>query len=152
MNLRAGLVLLMLLCGLPSGAAETRILKVLPLYLDSEGRHALSPSLFERDAYQDKLRRRPELQAGLKLEVQFQAAAPSSSTNLQLKVELRTNQAGKPVETPLTAAVQPTGLVARWQSLRIDGEKFKTLGSLLAWRATLWDGDRQVAEAKSFLW
>ena len=151
MNLRAGLVVLLLLAGLSLGAAEARILKVLPLYLDGQGRHALSPSLFERDAYQDDLRRNRDLQSGLKVEVQFRAA--TASTNLQLKVELRTNPDGKPVvETVLNTTARPTGLFSRWQSVRIDGEKFKALGPLLAWRATLWDGDRQLAEEKSFLW
>jgi hypothetical protein len=152
MKLRAGLaLLLLLLVGSPLEAAEARVLKVLPLYLDSQGRHALSPSLFERDAYQNKLRNQRDLQSGLKVDVQFRASG--ASTNLQVKVELRTQPEGKPAtETVLTAAARPTGLFSRWQSVRIDGEQFKALGALVAWRATLWDGDRQLAEEKSFLW
>ncbi len=34
-----------------AGAASARIAKVLPQLLDLEGRHALSPSLYDRDAY-----------------------------------------------------------------------------------------------------
>ena len=39
--------------------AEAKISKVLPHWLDKKGRHTLSPSLFERDAYQAQLPRQP---------------------------------------------------------------------------------------------
>ena len=39
-----------------SGAATGHIVKMLPLFLDLKGRDAISPSLFDRDAYQFFLR------------------------------------------------------------------------------------------------
>ena len=39
--------------GAAAATAQTgRVVKVLPLYLDLKGRDAISPSLFDRDAYQ----------------------------------------------------------------------------------------------------
>ena len=34
----------------------------------------------------------------------------------------------------------------------LSGEEYQKLGELSAWRATLWEGDRLLAEQKSFLW
>ncbi|RME89825.1 MAG: hypothetical protein D6766_14185, partial [Verrucomicrobia bacterium] len=62
MTLATALVLLAAGCAGPSGG---RIAKVLPHWLDREGRHALAPSLFERDAYQHHLRTHPEERGGL---------------------------------------------------------------------------------------
>jgi hypothetical protein len=39
-----------------------------------------------------------------------------------------------------------------WDSLTLGGADYKNLGSLIAWRATLWRGDELLAEQKSFLW
>ena len=43
-----------------SSARVARITKVLPHLLDDKGRHTLSPSLYERDAYQAELRKNPD--------------------------------------------------------------------------------------------
>ena len=40
-------------------AAAGRVIKVLPLFLDLKGHDALSPSLYDRDAYQVYLRQHP---------------------------------------------------------------------------------------------
>ena len=42
--------LVLLLSAALAHAGSGKLLKVLPHFLDREGRHALSPSLFERDA------------------------------------------------------------------------------------------------------
>jgi hypothetical protein len=34
----------------------------------------------------------------------------------------------------------------------VTGDEYKKLGELVAWRVTLWDGDKLLAEQKSFLW
>src|SRR6185369_13028943 len=41
-------------------AESAKVLKVLPLFLDQKGRESISPSLFDRDAYQVLLRDKPE--------------------------------------------------------------------------------------------
>ena len=35
---------------------------------------------------------------------------------------------------------------------QVQGEEFRSGGSVSAWRVSLWDGDQLVAEKKSFLW
>ena len=67
--MRALLFFVLLLGLLPAGraaeAATGRVLKVLPFYLDAQGRDALSPSLFDRDAYQAQLRAGTNAIAGI---------------------------------------------------------------------------------------
>lgn len=150
MNVRSIPALLFLLAGLPLLAAEGRILKVLPFYLDAKDRTALSPSLFDRDAYQALLKRKPELRKALRMDVHFKTAA--ASTNLQLRIDLRCNREGQITNSTHVVSVTRTGVAGRWKSVKIEGEAFEQLGSLLAWRATLWDADRQIGEQKSFLW
>src|SRR2546425_9231499 len=83
------LLLLALWCSVASAvAAPAKVIKVLPHYLDREGRHALSPSLYDRDAYQAVLRRNPEQRSAIRFDIQWRARA-ASSDNLKLRLELR---------------------------------------------------------------
>ena len=131
-------------------AAGARIVKVLPHYLDREGRHALSPSLFERDAYQSRLRRHPEERAALRLDVQWKA--PAQPSDLKIRMELRGLQGKNLTQKTLEAPAKKNGWFGHWTSLTLAGDDFNNLGGLTAWRATLWSGDQQLAEQKSFLW
>ena len=57
--MRRLLILLLWLAVLPvfaDGPVKGRIVKTLPLLLDLKGQTALSPSLYDRDAYQAHLR------------------------------------------------------------------------------------------------
>src|SRR5271154_3916757 len=81
-------LLLMGFLGSTAGAAEGRVYKVLPQFLDLQGRSSLSPSLYDRDAYQNILRRSPAKCSGLRFAVQWKARA-SSSDSLKLRVEMR---------------------------------------------------------------
>ena len=66
------LVLAIALTGaLPAGAAIGKVNKVLPHFLDLDGRHSRSPSLFDRDAYQAKLRQQPELCSGVRFDIHW---------------------------------------------------------------------------------
>src|SRR3954463_10186796 len=67
-------------------AAEARIVKVLPHFLDKEGRHTLHPSLFERDGYQAHIRAHPELCSGMRFDVQWKG---KKVDNGQIKLEVR---------------------------------------------------------------
>lgn len=150
MHCRLLLLLGCLFLSVPAWAADARVKKVLPFYLDAQGRNSLSPSLYERDAYQTRLKQNPELRKALRVDVLWNGRA--ASANRTIKVELRANRAGVPTET---THVRPAGKprwLGRWQSVEIAGEDFEKLGELLAWRVTLWDGEQQVAEKKSFLW
>ena len=152
--LRFTLVLLSLACAsgvVVTDAAEARILKVLPHYLDRQGRRSLSPSLYERDAYQAYLRRNPALQSTMRFDVQWKAGATLPQP-IKLRLELRTSRRDitKPYvqERPL-----PRGRwLSRWSALTVDPAVYRQIGDVLAWRVTLWAGGRQVAEQKSFLW
>jgi hypothetical protein len=34
----------------------------------------------------------------------------------------------------------------------VDGDAYRKIGDVIAWRATLWEGDQLVAKQESFLW
>jgi hypothetical protein len=139
------------LCLFPLDAADARIIKVLPHYLDLEGRHALSPSLYERDAYQEVLRKNPTQRSALRFDIQWKARGVPAA-KLKLRLELRTSK--NFLLKPLVAEqpVKKRRWLSRWSALKVSGEEFKQMGELLAWRATLWDGEKLLAEQKSFLW
>jgi hypothetical protein len=129
--------------------ATGRVIKVLPLLMDEEGRIAKSPSLFARDAYQADLRDHPKLVSGIRYDVQWSA---KNAATLKLRVELRgTDHADLPRLKTLETEVSP-GFFRQWTSLTLSGEEYKSFKGITAWRATLWDGDRLLGEQKSFLW
>lgn len=130
-------------------AATGRIVKTLPHFLDQQGRHTLHPSLFERDGYQANLKAHPELCSGMRFDVQWKAR---QLKNGHLKLEVRgANTPARQIET-FNVPLAKGGMFSRWSGIAIAGEDFKRLGSIIAWRLTLWDGEDQLAEQKSFLW
>jgi len=152
--MRRFLTILLLLAVLPvfaDGVEKGRIVKMLPLLLDLKGHAAVSPSLYDRDAYQVYLRRHPGEISGIRFDFLWQVANPSA-TNYQLRVELRGIAAdGKPTRATLKQDAVPP-LFRRWDSMTLDGADYKNFGALIAWRATLWRGDQLLGEEKSFLW
>jgi hypothetical protein len=132
-------------------AGSARIYKVLPHLLDRQGRHALAPSLYERDAYQAYLRRHPQECSALRFDVHWRVQPPKPPS-LKLRVELRTANGDSARPLVLEKAVPTKGRFSRWSSVTLAGESFQSAGGIIAWRATLWDGEVQLAEAKSFLW
>ncbi len=131
----------------PAGSA--RLVKVLPQFLDRQGRVALNPSLYERDAYQAQLRARPELRSGLQFAVQW---GSRDTRQVKLRVELRGNRGKSGTSAILESPIRYRGLFTSWANVSLSGEEYQKLGELSAWRATLWEGDRLLAEQKSFLW
>ena len=142
----------LLLAAFSSAAATTgRIIKVLPHFLDLKGRHALSPSLYDRDAYQAQLRQHPEQRSGVRFDMLWKARADTGTT-LKLRVEFRGIAKGDlPREKALETDVKPRR-IGHWTSLTLGGDDYKDFGEVTAWRVTLWDGDQLVGEQKSFLW
>jgi hypothetical protein len=131
-------------------AAKTaRIIKVLPHLLDAKGRHSLSPSLYERDAYQEHLRKNPDLCSAMRFDIHW-AGLGLKRDSLKLRMELRVS--GETKSLVIDEAIKPGNLSGHWSQITLSGENFKKAGKLVAWRATLWEGDEQVAELKSFLW
>jgi hypothetical protein len=131
------------------GASSVKVLKVLPQFIDLEGRCALSPSLYDRDAYQAYLRDHLEKRSGMRFAVEWKS---SNSMPLKLRVELRGYRAGQPTSSRLEESVRHKGWFGSWAYPTIKGDDYKQLGDLTSWRATFWDGDTMVAEQKSFLW
>jgi hypothetical protein len=144
--------LFLLLAGLGTAMAGTgRVVKVLPHYLDARGRHALDPSLYERDAYQAFLRDHPERIQGIRFDVQWKGR-DVDETNLKLRVELRGAREDRIERHVLERPVRRDRWFASWSALELTGEEFEQLGTMLAWRASLWEGDRMLASQESFLW
>jgi len=145
------LMLLTLLAGSAcNGETPTaKIIKVLPHLLDQEGRHSLSPSLYERDAYQHFLRKNPDQCSGLRFDVQWKAKA-ADWPRLKLRIEVRGSKTTEPYVRE--EAARRNHWYHRWSSLVLDGESYHRLGELIAWRTTLWEGDKLLAQQRSFLW
>ena len=137
---------------LPASAATGRVIKVLPQFLDKDGHHALSPSLYERDSYQAWLRKHPEEQSGMRFAVQWKSHGGVYSP-LKLRVEIRGSvKDGPPTHTVLETEVKPGGWFSHWTTLTRTGDTWTKSGDVTAWRATLWEGDQLLSEQKSFLW
>jgi hypothetical protein len=143
------LLLLGLFLAFPAGAATDKIIKVLPQYLDAQGRNSISPSLYDRDAYQARLRRHPEDCSGMEFQVQWKA---KSSLELRMKLEVRGSRNGQSTAGSLEAPVKHLRGLNKWTPLIIKGGQFENLGEVTAWRVSLWDGGNLLAEQKSFLW
>lgn len=141
--------MLVLMAPAAAGAASAKIAKVLPHLLDLKSRHTLSPSLYERDAYQAFLRRNPDKCSALRFDVKWKAQFVAS-TALRLRIEIRGSKEAKPFV--LEQPIEPKPWYNRWTYLVLDLESYKKAGEIIAWRATLWDGDKLLAEQKSFLW
>jgi hypothetical protein len=146
---RTGLLVVLVASALIAHAASGKVLKVLPHFLDQQGRHALSPSLFERDAYQAHLRKHPAEVSALRFDVEW--SARGSAAGLRLRLEAR---GGKAAAQPklIEAAVKSDRFGSTWASVTLDKAAYEAMGGVVAWRVTLWDGDQQLAEQKSFLW
>ncbi|HEY1718368.1 MAG TPA: hypothetical protein VGH42_08770 [Verrucomicrobiae bacterium] len=148
-------VILLLLGSLASVSAADavtgRVVKVLPLFLDQKGHDAPSPSLFDRDAYQAYLRQHTNEISAVRFDVLWKASN-ANGEKLKLRVELRgIGAGGMPKQTALEQTVAPK-FFRSWTSLKLEGADCKNFGEVVAWRATLWDGDELLDEQKSFLW
>jgi hypothetical protein len=146
------LMLFGLMAGSTALAGTGRIYKVLPQFLDEQGRASLTPSLYDRDAYQAYLRRNPGKISGLQFAVQWKAAG-STSTQLKLRVDLRgVAQGDLPKQKVLELPVRQTSSFSHWVYLKLEGDDYRKFGEVTAWRVSLWDGDQLLGEQKSFLW
>ncbi|HUC85302.1 MAG TPA: hypothetical protein VL970_08930 [Candidatus Acidoferrales bacterium] len=153
--MRALLILLLSLgvaaAAQPADAVTGRIIKVLPLLLDLQGRTATSPSLFDRDAYQAILREQATNVSAVRFDVLWKAAkAPDEK--FRIAVELRgigTNSIPR-VQTLETNVVP--GAHSQWTAIPLAGQAYKDFGRVVAWRVTLWNDGQLLGEQKSFLW
>jgi len=143
---------IVLCAGAAADAATGKVIKVLPHLRDLEGRHMLTPSLYDRDAYQVYLRQHPEKRSGLQFDVQWKARGTAAEP-LKLRIELRGTAHGNlPPVTTLERDVKPGGWFSHWISVPLTGNDYKAFGDVTAWRVTLWEGTRLLSEQRSFLW
>ena len=141
----------LLLLSTTAEATTGRVLKVLPHFMDLQGRHTLSPSLYERDAYQAVLREAPEKRSGIRFDVQWKAKSPASGT-LRLIIEMRGIAEGNvPHQLVLEEKVKAGG-ASHWTSFILRGARYRYVGEVTAWRVSLWDDDDLLSEQTSFLW
>jgi hypothetical protein len=132
--------------------ASGRIVKVLPHLLDEDGNHTVSPSLFDRDAYQALLRANPERVTGIRYDVRWKASRANGQA-LTVRLELRGLFEGKfPRSTTLETTVQGQKSLRCWTALELSGDPYLQFGKVIAWRATLWNGETLMDEYRSFLW
>jgi hypothetical protein len=145
------LTLLLLAGSFSASAANGKVVKVLPHLLDLKGRHSLSPSLYDRDAYQTQLRQNPDQCSGIRFDVLWRGRSATNEM-ATLRVELRGTAKGDlPSKTSLETQVRITG-TGHWAQLKLVGDDYKKFGEVTAWRATLWSGDQLLGEQHSFLW
>jgi hypothetical protein len=151
--MRRRLMILFLLVPLSAAfaadAVTGSVIKVLPLFLDLKSHDAVSPSLFDRDAYQFYLSQHTNEISAVRFDVLWKA---SKTDKLKLRAELRgVGAGGLPKQTVLETEVTP-GFFRSWTSLTLGGDDYETFGEIVAWRVTLWNGDALISEQKSFLW
>jgi len=129
---------------------EARIIKVLPQLLDLQGRNAINPSLFDRDAYQLQLRQHPEQVSALRLEVQYKTR--KIDTPLVLRIELRGSKTPIRERHIFETPVKPGGWLSKWGRLELDRATSEAIGSIVAWRASLVQDGEVIAQQESLLW
>jgi hypothetical protein len=134
-------------------ATTGRLIKVLPLLLNKQGHDAISPSLFDRDAYQSYLQLHTNEISGMRFDVLWKAyGAAVTNGSVKIQVELRTVAPnGDPRLKTLEKTVSPEHS-RHWTTLLLTPDDYRQFGEVVAWRATLWAGDRLLSEQKSFLW
>src|SRR5213079_2507231 len=97
--MRSPLLCLLLLClalaPQATNATTGRVIKVIPLFLDKKGRTALTPSLYDRDAYLVILRDHPEQRNGVRFDIEWRSKKPSRG-QLQVILQVRGVAKGAP--------------------------------------------------------
>ena len=152
------LILLLALCSctgwsVSAQTASGRVIKVLPHFLDLNGRHSISPSLFDRDAYQAYLRVHPEMRSGVRFDIQWKSSRPIPA-GLKFRLELVGSARGGLISRlTVEQLARPDGTwLGPWSSIIIGSDEYRDLGEITAWRLSLWDGAQLLSEQKSYLW
>jgi hypothetical protein len=153
--MRALLILLASLgvvaAGHAADAVTGRIVKVLPFFLNQQGQDSLSPSLFDRDAYQAFLRDHTNQISAVRYDVLWQATK-AADEKLKVVLELR---GISPTNTPALKIMETNVVPAthrQWLALPLAGADYKNFGTVVAWRVRLWNDGQMLGEQKSFLW
>ena len=132
--------------------ASTEILKVLPHWLDRQGRHTVSPSLFERDAYQLHLKEHREEVSTIRFDVNWRLKERGlQGCTLHLEARFGSEEG---IQTLEQKTLIETGKRRKkgWSGLRIPEASFDVQSNLIAWRVRVMRGDEVLATRTSFLW
>lgn len=158
LDMRRFLFLLLLLTTVCMGPAVTaatessgKVLKVLPEFFDQKGHNAIAPSLYDRDAYQANLRKKPALRSTIGFFVNWKAKKVDVS-KLKLRVQMRSVYGNIVKNKTIEENIKKKGWFTTWTTLKVSEEDYKKFGELIAWRVTLWEGDKLLSEQTSFLW
>jgi len=134
-------------------APAGRLVKVLPLLLNKKGNDAISPSLFDRDAYQFYLRQHTNEISGMRFDVLWKAAGlATTNATVKIQLELRSIAPNGDPQLKTLQTTTPPHRFRHWTSLMLSGADYQHVGDVVAWRATLWSGDQLLSEQQSFLW
>ena len=140
------------LAALSATAATGHVIKVLPEFVDLKGRASLSPSLYERDAYQAFLRQHTNQISGMVFNVQWKTKGRTSGS-VKLRVETRGVIRGTtPEALTLEKPVKPGGWFTHWTAIPVSTAEWKKLGAVTAWRVSLWEDGQLLGDQRSFLW
>ena len=145
---------LLLATATPGVAATGSVVKVLPECLDLKGRNSLAPSLYERDAYQAMLREHPERRSGMRFYVQWKT---KGAVWEQLTVRLEVRGAAAAGNLPKLLVLEQraentAGHFSHWTNVNISSADYKNIGSVTAWRVSLWEGKTLLGHQESYLW
>ena len=133
-------------CDTLQTGSGTSVVKVLPHYLDASGNHSDGPTLLHRDVYQANLRKNPKLVRAVRYDVNWRGVG-----EIKVRLELRSTKAGAKTMV-IERAETTSGRRTHWTPILIDAATYKTFGQPESWRVSLWQGETQVGEQKSFLW
>ncbi len=154
-QIRAILLIVALLSFTVLPCFSFEITKVIPQFKDQKGRVALSPSLFERDAYQASLRRDPTKTSGMIFRVHVRRLGASKQSNLPppelLRLEVRGKDTTK-AATTVDLKLAPEVAKRNWHFINLGRADFEKLGSVTAWRVSLWREGKLISSQTSFLW
>ena len=65
---------------------------------------------------------------------------------------MRGGKGNQPTQATLESSSAHLAGFSKWTQLMLSGEDYKNFGELVAWRATLWEGETLLSEKRSFLW
>jgi hypothetical protein len=132
--------------------AEGRVMKVLPQFVDAAGRTAVSPSLFDRDAYQFYLNTHPAERETMRFKAQLKTSHLPNG-ELRMRLELRGVAAGDlPRELKIERVVTGRGWFSTWADIQLDPGQYHELKEVISWRVSLWQGEDYLGSQQSFLW
>ena len=124
---------------------------MLPHFLDKEGRNSVAPSLYDRDAYQVYLRDHPNDVSALRFDIEWKYRKPPTNS-FQMKLEVRGTKLELTQTRKFQNQVVPRRMFSTWSAITIPAKDYAVIGKVVAWRVSLWSGETQMGEQKSFLW